>query len=707
MSNGPSREDRRAYENSGKDAYYDNQENVLFPQAQADIWKQVGQRGQALDQWAFQQQQQKDAYKDQVKFQNDSYKNQIEAFEKSDDIYQANQKYIQKAYDRKVGEADAQLEETVRSGYFDLDAAQRKFGLDQFEAQTNVNRNNLSIDKMQLQRETLQKQSDQRQAQFSAQKDYIQKQRGFNSKGFKNTIADIEQQKLRNQQGYDIRNNLLKNQIEDNESSYLSNKALYDDQIQSNVDNYDREIAYLDKTITNTETRATNDIEMSKYERDISERNRKQTVAELTAQKNYLTAQRKFALEEKTSRDSQIDRDYQDKVNSGMYEKLTNKIQSIVDQGQISSRGSRGRSVANTLNATIAAAGFNGARLSEGLLSAGVVRDTQKDESKTAYGKLLAGITQDETNNASRKKREEDREAEIKKGFTLKEALIEDNASSQKDDIKNRKNVAEESKDDRAAALKNTKKQNLIQRDQTEDNLRANKKENLLNKRTTNDRLKFNKKDAILDNKETKANLGYDLEQAKLNNISDKYSLNQNRKQLNKDIQDTKERNNLIAAQLGFTAEQLEMTQEQLGESILSATQANKRTKSNLKAMAKQENLSAFYQRMARPKFNALPKPPYEVAMPKFAPVVKMASPGEFLNASDSGYLNASRPASGPSGISKALSIGGMVLGAVAAPFTAGASLAGTGALMSAGTAAAVSGGGALLGGLGKSGLFD
>ena len=151
---------------------------------------------------------------------------------------------------------------------------------------------------------------------------------------------------------------------------------------------------------------------------------------------------------------------------------------------------------------------------------------------------------------------------------------------------------------------------------------------------------------------------------------------------------------NLIAAELGFTAEQLDMTAEQLGESILSATAANTRTKKNLKRMAQQENQSAFYQRMARPKFTALPKPPYEVEMPKFAPVVKMASPGEFLNASDSGYLNATRPASGPSGISKALSIGGAVLGAVAAPFTAGASLAGAGAFMSAGTAAGLSAGG-------------
>ena len=59
----------------------------LFPQAQADIWKQVGQRGQALDEWSFQQEQTKEDYKNQVKYQTDSYKNQILAFEKSNEIY--------------------------------------------------------------------------------------------------------------------------------------------------------------------------------------------------------------------------------------------------------------------------------------------------------------------------------------------------------------------------------------------------------------------------------------------------------------------------------------------------------------------------------------------------------------------------------------------------------------------------------------------
>ena len=710
MANGPSREERRAYANAGKDQYYDNQENVLFPQAQADIWQQVGQRGQALDEWSFQQQQAKEDYKNQVKYQTDSYKNQILAFEKSDEIYQKNQKYIQGAYDSKVAEADAQLSETVQAGYFNLDAAQRQFGLQQQKSQNEINRYDLNIDKLNLQKGLYNKQIQSGQKQFDAKKAYIGKQQEFNQKRFDNTKADITQQRLRNQTGFEQQRDVLDKQLANNQASYLSQDSLYQNQLDANVTNYDNQIAYLDKTIEDVNTRKDNDIDQATLNRNINEANRKQTLAELKAQKTYIQSQLTTALEEKNSRDSQIDLGYQEKVSSGMYEQLANKVQSIVDQGAVSSRGSRGRSVATTLNNTVAAAGFNGARLTEGLLRAGRQRDIQKAESTTGYTKQLAGITQEQTTNTLRINREEARggeEGEIESQFTLSKALIEDNATAQKRGITNNKTQETASKQETEWNLNNAKTQGTIQRDDRADSLKFNKDSNLLNKQRTSDQLNASMKSAKLDRKTNKRSLKYDLKSSRLTKKANEDSLKSNKSQTNKDISDVQQRQNLIAAELGFTAEQLDMTAEQLGESILSASEANTRTKQNLKRMAEQENQSAFYQRMARPKFTALPKPPYEVEMPKFAPVVKMASPGEFLSASDSGYLNATRPASGPSGISKALSIGGMVLGAVAAPFTAGASLAGTGALMSAGTAAGLSAGGTLLGGLGKSGLFD
>ena len=394
-------------------------------------------------------------------------------------------------------------------------------------------------------------------------------------------------------------------------------------------------------------------------------------------------------------------------MNNGMYEQLTSKIQSIVDQGNISSSGRRGRSVANNLNSVIATAGFNGARLNEGMNTLGLNRDAQKTESTTAYDKLIGGITNQESNNSSNIDRNALREGEISSNFTLKKALITSDRDNRKQDLSNRKRNTKAAFDDTKWNLNNSKRQSTIDNKNRAATIKAERENNSLQNKQTKQQLKFNKAENLLRSKGTNQQLKFEQNNAKLQNLEEQANLKTQRKLINKDVDDATKRQDLIAAELGFTAEQLDMTREQLGESILSASDQNDRTKKDLKRMAKQENLSAFYQRMAKPKFNALPKPPYEVDMPKFAPIVKMASPGEFLSASDSGYLNATRPASGPSGIGQILQIGGMALGAIAAPFTAGGSLAGAGAMMGTGTATGLSLGGSLLGGLGKSGLFD
>ena len=707
MAKGPSREERREYANAGKDQYYDNQENVLFPQAQADLYAQVSQRGQALDQWAFQQQQAKDQYKDQVKAQTQSYQNQIEAFEKSDDIYKANQKYIQGAYDSKVGEANAQLEETVRSGYFDLDAQERSFKRDKFRSQNEVDRLDIGIDQKLIQQQQINSQLGINTKQATARENYLNKQLKNNQTGFTNQRDLLNQQLANTQTQFEIRKAQLNQQNKLNNRSYKSQQQLIDKRIDQNVTNRDNEIAYLDKKIQGVTDRAVDEVGVAQADKTRQERDRKTELEQLEAQKTYLTQQRDIALEEKNSRDSQIDLNYQEKMNNGMYEQLTNKIQSIVDQGNVSSSGRRGRSVANNLNSVIATAGFNGARLNEGMNTLGLTRDAQKAESTTAYDKLIGGITNQESNNTSNIDRNKLREEEITDSFTLKSALINSDRDDRKSDLANRKTNARSNFKDTKWNLNNSKRQSTIDNKNRKSVIAAEKASNKLQKKQTNQQLKFNKSENLLNKKQTAQQLSFEKRNAKLQNQEERLNLKTQKKLINKDVDDAAKRQDLIAAELGFTAEQLDMTREQLGESILSASEQNARTKKDLQRMAKQENLSAFYQRMAKPKFNALPKPPYEVDMPKFAPIVKMASPGEFLSASDSGYLNATRPASGPSGIGQILQIGGMALGAIAAPFTAGGSLAGAGAMMGTGTATGLSLGGSLLGGLGKSGLFD
>ena len=148
MADGPSREERRAYYNSGKDDYYYQQENVEFPKAQQNLYQQVAQRGQALDAWAFQQQQAKDQYKDQVEYQTETYKAQIQAFEKSEDIYKTNQQYIQGAYNNKVGLAQAAYDETIRGAYYQTDAAQRQLDINTIKANNDTTNLDLSIDSL-------------------------------------------------------------------------------------------------------------------------------------------------------------------------------------------------------------------------------------------------------------------------------------------------------------------------------------------------------------------------------------------------------------------------------------------------------------------------------------------------------------------------------------------------------------------------------
>ena len=705
MAKGPSREERREYANAGKDQYYDNQENVLFPQAQADIYAQVSQRGQALDQWSFQQQQAKDQYKDQVKLQTETYKNQIEAFEKSDDIYKQNQKYIQGAYDSKVGEANAQLEETVRAGYFDLKGKERQFNRDQYKSQNEVDRLDIGIDQKLIQQQKLGKQLNISAKQSDARSTYLKQQLANNQTGYSDQRKLLNQQLANNQTQFQTRQALLNQQKLNNSKSYESQQQLIDKRIDQNVTNKDSEIAYLDKKIKGVTDSASDQRSIAKQDKTRQQRDRKLELEQLEAQKTYLTQQRDIALEEKNSRDSQIDLNYQEKMNNGMYEQLTNKIQAIVDQGTIASSGKRGRTVANNLNSVIATAGFNGARLTEGMNTLGLVRDVQKDESTTAYDKLIGGITNQEADNKARTNRNTDRKKEINSAFTLKKAMINADRDSKKDDLKYRKKTSEANFKDTKWNLKNAKEQSTLDSGNRKAALEAELDNNKLQKKQTNQQLKFNQSENLLNKKRTAQQLKFEKKNANLAAKEERLNLRTQKKLINKDIDSAAKQQDLIAAELGFTAEQLEMTREQLGESILSANQQNNRTKNDLKRMAKQENLSAFYQRMAKPKFNALPKPPYEVDMPKFAPIVKMASPGEFLSASDSGYLNATKPASGPSGLSQVLQIGGMALGAIAAPFTGGASVMGMS--MGAGTAGALAGGGQLLGGLGKSGLFD
>ena len=550
-----SREERRAYYNAGKSDYNYQQEFVEFPAIKQDIYRQVAERGIALDQWSSAVDQQEKDYKAQVKAQSDDYKNQILAFEKSDDIYRKNQKFIQGAYDRKVDQAQASYDETVQAAYYDTDAAQRQF--------------NLNTDKAILDSQNI----------------------------------DFGIDNLRNRQS----------------------------SIDYNIDKLTNQDANLEFQAKNTRNIDTNSRGQSALDKGINLAENSRQQKELERQKSLIDQQIIDAATNKDQRDREIDLTYKEQVASSMANLLDNNLKSIADQGSARARGQRGATARRNVAGIIATSGVNGARLAQGILRSAEVRSLDKAKSAQALKEQSDTLNTNRAITQLNINRKQETAGEIEEEFKLKDALI---------------------------GYDTEEKLNSIN---------TNRKNNKLDQNTLeNDYL----------------------------NVENDISTQVNQKEL-------------IASQLGFEAEQLDMTREQLGESILSAARNTKNTIKNLQRLAKQENDSAFYQRMARPKFAALPKPPLNIPPPRFPPVVKQAGSGPFLNASESGYLDATAPEKGASGVSKALQIGGTVLAAVAAPFTAGASLAGAGALMSATTAAYVGGAGTLLGGLGKSGLFD
>tara|TARA_R110002012_G_scaffold194215_4_gene362044 strand:- start:1115 stop:2782 length:1668 start_codon:yes stop_codon:yes gene_type:complete len=555
MADGPSREERRAYANAGKDQFYEEQENVIFPQVIQDLYGQVGQRGTALDQWAWQQKTAEDQYKDQVKFQVDGYKEQVKAFEKSDEIYNLNLDYIQGAFDSKVNQTQNQYDETVLGLNYEMDAAQRQYDFSLQEAQNKTDQLDVNIDRLY------------------AQRDNINSQLGSNE-----TDRLLQLEQSANQRSGALADNSLEaEKLKENQKMIGKNKE-YNTQQLANVN----------KQIDNVR-------------------------------------------QQKAIRDINIDLQYKETVSSSMFQMLENNLKSIQDQGSVRSRGRQGNSAAKNLQTVIATAGINGARLTDGILRSAEINAVNKKESE------------------------------------LQLKVAEDQLDGQTDTINNQRD-----------SLDSDSITNIL-------SINRNKGER------TETVEEFRIKDAFIQS---------DADQKK-------NSLNYNKQVADSDIDAQALQQDLVAAQLGFEAEQLDMTIEQLGESILSAGNASQQSLDDFARMADQENISAFYARMARPKFSALPEAPYDIDMPKFAPIQKMGVQGGFLNASDSGYLDATRPASGPSGFSQALAIGGAALSLAAIPFTGGTSMIGFGALGSVGASTALGGAGTVLGGLGSSGLFD
>ena len=154
------------------------------------------------------------------------------------------------------------------------------------------------------------------------------------------------------------------------------------------------------------------------------------------------------------------------------------------------------------------------------------------------------------------------------------------------------------------------------------------------------------------------------------------------------DTADADQRLDEIAYAVGVATEQLTMNKSRLGKSLIAATATLDDQLLGLEQAKFKADYRAHAARMLPPEFAPDAKAPYDVPLPKYIAPRPGAAPPPAYRAQ---YIAPPEQ----SGLSKALGIGGAVLGIAAAPFTAGAS---AGLAMGLGSAAAA---GALGAGLG------
>ena len=142
----------------------------------------------------------------------------------------------------------------------------------------------------------------------------------------------------------------------------------------------------------------------------------------------------------------------------------------------------------------------------------------------------------------------------------------------------------------------------------------------------------------------------------------------------NQAVNAAQERMSLISQTTGLRIEAFEMDRRAIGESMMSALNAFESQKDDVYLRKYEADVRAYATRMYEPKFVDAPKEPFEV------PIFEQPEPSRPIEVPRAGHPRPQQPPK-QSGLSKVLQVGAMVVGAVAAPFTAGGSVAAAAAL--------------------------
>ena len=287
-------------------------------------------------------------------------------------------------------------------------------------------------------------------------------------------------------------------------------------------------------------------------------------------------------------------------------------MKEVQDLGQVLSRGQRGRSAARGAQAVAAMAGIDIARFSDQINRAEDVYTATKDRVREV-------------------KQEQRKERKARKARSFE--VVEQGAGTRDDQqARLQERVEEQTKENRAQYRSSVKAEKL-----------ASRRRAIQSKRNEDERLNRRSLGQFVD---VQSSLKRDREQVAAKTQMD-----------------------LVSTITGLKQEAFSMDRRALGESMLSAVDAYESSKDDIWLKKMEADMKAYSSRMFEPQFTDAPKQPFKTPrFQTFPPTVPLEVPRGAV---------APRPeAPKQSGLSKVLQIGGLVVGALAAPFTAGGSVA-------------------------------
>jgi len=347
------------------------------------------------------------------------------------------------------------------------------------------------------------------------------------------------------------------------------------------------------------------------------------------------------------------------------YDQLNNQLESMMKAGAAKATGLKGRSAGKVLNSIAAFSGLNSQRLNDNLYSAvesvelkksmekdsiELQRTKVKDDIKLRKQLEKDGITLDTTyikNTFDLKQRLESKKVESEKTATSADIALRKSVQKQLNDL-------EKSTSDSDIALRKKlqEKADKLDEDIAQKTLDARKtfEENTLFIRKT-----------LAEAEETSFS---ELMGVKGGPAGIKQRQITAGKQ--QTVTSAKTKQDEIAQALGVDLEELESSKEKLAESLMSAGEAAKIQLEDIENKAFEAKTQSYAQRMLKPRFGpALPAP---FKTPKTEYIKPLPPIYHSRGSIKGGSVGGARPQQ-PSGLSTALSIGGTALGAIA-PFT-------------------------------------